>query len=170
MSMPQPIHESEGLTGQHVFLILSGFFTIVFAVNAYFIWAALSTHSGVVANEPYRKGLRYNERIAAAERQANLGWRDEIMLAPDGRRLVIILRDAAGSPVRGLALVATLGRPATTRDDVALALDEASPGRYEAAIGLDGGGAFIASVEAQDPLRAEAGILYRARKRLWLEH
>ena len=161
---------SEGLTGRHVLAILVTFFGIVFAVNAYFVIVALSTHAGVVANEPYRKGLKYNERIADSALQDSLGWNGEIALAPDGRHLVMTLRDAAGLPVRGLALSATLGRPATTREDVALLLGETTPGRYEAALTLSGAGTYVASIEARNLLQADDGVLFRARKRLWLEH
>ena len=54
--------------------VFLGFFATVFVVNGAMIYSAVSTHSGLVANEPYRKGLHYNERIAADERQARLGW------------------------------------------------------------------------------------------------
>ena len=168
--MSRPSHGSDGLTGRHVLVLLGGFFAIVFAVNAYFIRMALSTHTGVVANEPYRKGLKYNERIAAAKRQESLGWMDDVAFSSDGRRIVISLRDGAGMPVGGLALTATLGRPATARNDVAVTLGETLPGRYEAIVTLAGGGAYIATFEAQDPLSPGAGVLYRGRKRLWLNH
>ncbi len=52
------------LTGRHVLLIFLAFFGSIFAVNGWFLYSALSTHTGVVAVEPYRKGLAYNERIA----------------------------------------------------------------------------------------------------------
>ena len=50
--------------------VFLGFFGVVFVVNGAMIYSAVSTHSGLVANEPYRKGLHYNERIDADERQA----------------------------------------------------------------------------------------------------
>jgi nitrogen fixation protein FixH len=167
--MSQNNDATAGLTGRHVLAMLVAFFTLVLAVNAYFIATALSTHTGVVANEPYRKGLKYNERIAADERQAALGWAGEIGLDSGGRRLVVRLEDAAGAPVRDLKVTAAIGRPATARGDATLELSEASPGHYEADIGLDDGGAYIASIEAVDRHGAGDGVLYRARRRLWLE-
>jgi len=157
---------SRVLTGGHVLLALVLFFAVVFAVNAYFITVALSTYSGVVANEPYRKGLRYNERITADERQHELGWTDEISLAPDGGSLSVVLRGRDGEPIRSLKVTGRLGRPATTSGEVPLMLDEAAPGRYETTLLLDGNGAFVASIEAQD---GASSVVYRARKRLWLE-
>ena len=157
------------LTGRHVLFALLGFFGAIFAVNAYFIDQALSTNTGVVSNEPYRKGLKYNERIAASERQAELGWRDEIKLASTGDRLSIGIRDKDGKAVSGLALKATLGRPASESDDITVTLIETPGGIYEAALPPRAAGSYIASFEAVDPGRAEEGILYRAKERLWLK-
>ena len=56
------------------------------------IYSALSTHTGLVANEPYRKGLHYNERIEADERQARLGWSDSIEIGRDGRVTLLVTR------------------------------------------------------------------------------
>ena len=69
-----PAPRQQGLRGRHVLWAFLGFFATVFVVNGAMIYSAVSTHSGLVANEPYRKGLHYNERIAADERQARLGW------------------------------------------------------------------------------------------------
>ncbi len=157
------------LTGRHVLFALLCFFGTVFAVNAYFIDQALSTNTGVVSNEPYRKGLKYNERIAAYERQAELGWRDEIKLASTGDRLSINIRDRDGKAVSGLALKATLGRPASESEDITVSLVETPEGAYEAALPPRAAGTYIASFEAVDPGRAEEGILYRAKERIWLK-
>lgn len=154
-------------TGRHMLYALLTFFGIVFAVNAVMIKLALSTHTGVVANEPYRKGLKYNERIAAGVRQDALGWTDDIALTNGGRGLAVTLSDANKAPVAGLKVTAVLGRPATVTEDATLALVETTPGRYEAAADLKGEGAFDASIEVTDPGNSAGGILYRARKRLW---
>ena len=59
---------ADNLNGRHVLIGLLLFFGTIFAVNGYFMFVALSTYTGVVADEPYRKGLAYNARIAADER------------------------------------------------------------------------------------------------------
>jgi nitrogen fixation protein FixH len=161
------VASTEGITGRHVLIAIVAFFGVVFAVNAYFIRAALSTHTGVVANEPYRKGLKYNERIAEGEQQALLGWRDEIALSPDGQALTVRLVDKNGAPVRGLAVKAILGRPATTAEDAVLPLVENDAGRYEAATGLREPGGYIASIEVSNSAGEGAAVVYRARTRLW---
>ena len=70
----QRARRQQGLQGRQVLACSLAFFAAVFIVNGAMIYSALSTHTGLVANEPYRKGLHYNERIAADERQAHLGW------------------------------------------------------------------------------------------------
>ena len=156
-----------GLRGGHVLGIFLTFFATVFAVNGAMIYSALSTHTGLVANEPYRRGLRYNERIAADERQARLGWTDKIDVGRDGR-VGVVLADSGGRPVSGLKMEAILGRPATNRHDVRLTLAEAAPGRYEAQTAPLAEGAWLIAVDARADSNAEDAI-YRARRRLWLE-
>lgn len=156
------------LTGRHVLLCFLAFFGVVFAVNGYFLSVALSTHTGVVSVEPYRKGLKYNERIAAAEQQHALGWQDEISISPDGLGLTLVMRDRDGQPVRNLEVSGALGRPATVREDVALVLAETEPGRYQSALPADEHGAYIATLEARRAGGAP-DVVYRARKRLWVE-
>ena len=55
-----PASAAARLDGRHVLMMLFAFFGVIFAVNGYFLFSALSTHTGVVAVEPYRKGLAYN--------------------------------------------------------------------------------------------------------------
>lgn len=157
------------MDGRHALAIFVAFFGVVFATNFYFVYRAVSTHTGVVANEPYRKGLNYNERIEAGVRQASLGWTEDIALSSGGERLEVSMKDSAGMPVAGLSISAVIGRPATSSGEVSLALVEVSPGRYEGDIALEAAGAYIASVEAARSSTGEANIVYRARKRLWLE-
>jgi nitrogen fixation protein FixH len=165
MMMLTSAGKARELTGRDVLFCVLAFFAVVFAVNAYFIRVALSTHTGVVANEPYRKGLQYNERIAADSRQSGLGWKSEVLLEAKNEVLSFTLSDASGLPVRGLTVTANVGRPVSSGEDVTLKLAETSPGIYSAEAKSLSQGAYIASIEAGDGL----SILYRARKRLWLK-
>ena len=156
-----------GLTGWHVLMMFLGFFGVIFAVNGYFMYSALSTNTGVVANEPYRKGLAYNNRIAAEERQAALGWTHGIDLGVDGA-LQFTLADSVGKSVEGLIVVAVVQRPATETFDHKLKLTEAAPGRYTASAGTLDNGNWIVSVEARRAA-SDTEPTYRARRRLWLK-
>jgi nitrogen fixation protein FixH len=155
-----------GLRGRHVLMAVLGFFAAVFTANGVMIYSALSTYSGLVANEPYRKGLAYNERIAADERQARLGWTDTVEIGRDGR-IALLVSSGDGRPVSGLKIEAVLGRPSTNRHDIKLTFGEAAPGRYEAQTAPLGEGSWLIAAEARVDARAEDPI-YRSRRRVWL--
>jgi nitrogen fixation protein FixH len=156
----------QGLQGRHVLALFLAFFGAVFLVNGAMIYSALSTHTGLVANEPYRKGLAYNERIAADERQSHLGWSEAVELARDGA-VTLAPRWPDGRPVSGFQVSGVLGRPATYRNDTPVAFAEAEPGRYVGrAVGV-AEGSWLLSVEVRE--RGNDEPLYRSRRRLWLE-
>ena len=155
-----------GMQGRHVLWLFLGFFAAVFAVNGAMIYSAVSTYSGLVANEPYRKGLHYNDRIAADERQARLGWSDALDVGRDGR-VRIALTETDGRPVRGMQIAGVLGRPSTNRHDIAVALTEVAPGQYEALTSALAEGNWLLSLEAR--VHESAEPVYRIRRRLWLK-
>jgi len=154
-----------GLTGRHVLLAMGGFLGVVLAVNTAMIYAALSTYSGVVAAEPYRKGLHYNERIVAQTRQRQLNWHEALLIKPDGA-ITLSIADADGALILGLDVDVSIGRPATNRDDVKLRL-VAEAGGYGGKIAPLSPGAWIVAVEAR-PARVNSELIFRARQRLWL--
>jgi nitrogen fixation protein FixH len=155
------------LTGRHVLLAFLAFFGVVFVVNGVFLAKALSTHTGVVAVEPYVKGLRYNSRIAAGERQAALGWVDAVEIGRDGGIELTII-DAEGRPVRGLAVAGTIGRPSTSRFDRHFVLTEAEPGRYRASVGTLERGTWLVTAEASVSGGGPEPV-WRSRRRQWLK-
>lgn len=157
------------ITGKHVLIGMLAFFGLIIAVNIVMMRLALSTHTGIVAENTYRKGVKYNEEIAASERMALLGWRNQMTLAPTGDKLSIDIRDKDGNAVRGLAIKATLGRPASEKYDLSLTLSETAAGTYEATLPVREAGTYVASIEASDPAREQDGVLYRAKERLWLK-
>lgn len=163
IAMPQPAGK---LQGRHVLAILVGFFGIVFAVNFYFMFAALSTNTGVVAVEPYRKGLAYNQRIAAQDAQNELGWKDAVTLGRDGK-LVVTLQDRGDTALRGLKVAAMVGRPATEKFDHQVMLTQQDSGVYTADLGALAEGNWVVSFEARQG--DAAAPVYRARHRLWLK-
>lgn len=155
-----------GIRGVHVLAAFLAFFGMIFLVNGAMIYSALRTHTGLVANEPYRKGLHYNDRIAASDRQALLDWNDAVTLRRDGS-LAVRLTAAGGRPVPSLVLRAVVGRPATNRADHTVELKETEPGLYEATVGTIEAGNWQVSLEARADRAADEPI-YRARRRLWL--
>ena len=160
-----PRHVEGGLSGKHVLGILLAFFGVIFAVNGYFMFAALSTYSGVVANEPYRKGLEYNKRIAEDARQTALGWKDNLVVFHDGNVALELIKHT-GEPVKGLVVSGTIFRPATTGFDHPLTFTEKA-GSYIAEVGRLAEGTWV--VEAVVRAAASSEPIYRLRKRIWLK-
>ena len=156
----------KGITGWHVLWTLLGALAIVSAVNGVFIYKAIATYSGDVAIEPYRKGLHYNKRIEADERQARLGWVSEIDLRGDDGPVVVRLTQASGEPVTGLVVSGELGHAATARNDIKFTARETAPGVYEAAV-KPGPGSWIVSFAASRAGDTEPA--FRARKRFCLD-
>lgn len=165
-TLKRPLPTVSRLEGRHVLWTLLVFFGVIFAVNGYFLFAALSTYSGVVASEPYRKGLAYNERIFADEQQTTRGWRDTLDLTRTGR-LEWIVRDQSDATVPGLKVAATIARPSTARHDRTIALIEQSGGRHGADVGPLEDGAWIVAIEARQS--GSPDPLFRSRRRLWLK-
>ncbi len=157
------------LTGRTVLIAILGFFAVIVAVNGVFLSLALSTNTGIVAVEPYRKGLKYNERISADERQTALGWKSDISIDASEGTLVAILSDRDGNALKGLIATVKVGRAASDRDDVLAILTETEPGRYEAMLPLHKLGGYVANLEVFDPNAATQDIVYRARRRIWLK-
>jgi nitrogen fixation protein FixH len=160
-----PRHVDGALTGWHVLAGFIAFFGVIFAVNGYFLYSALSTHTGIVANEPYRKGLAYNERIAFEARQQALGWSEVITAARDGR-IVIDLRRAGGERVANVVVAGSIGRPSTAGFDRKLTFTQ-QDGAYVADAGPLPEGNWV--VDAAVRAAPDQEPIYRLRKRLWLK-
>jgi nitrogen fixation protein FixH len=167
MSKAQAI--SRPLTGRTVLFAMITFFAVVLLVNGIFLGLALSTDTGIVANEPYRKGLKYNERIAADEHQVALGWTSDITFDANGGKLITILKDENGTALTGLSARVLVGRATTNREDAVANLTEVSAGRYEARLTLRERGGFIANLEVSQSSQPPGSVVYRARRRLWLK-
>lgn len=58
-------------TGRIVLWALLAFFGVLASVNAFFVYTAVTTNTGVVTENAYEKGLRYNEILKEARRRKN---------------------------------------------------------------------------------------------------
>ena len=158
---------ANGLNGRHVLLALIGFFGVMLVVNAIFTYYAIATFGGGDTSKPYQKGIRYNETIAAAERQVVRGWQGAVSYTPQAKRLAVNLSDRSGGPVPGVELTGLVGRAVTDKDDVRLQFTEQAPGVYVAEARLEPG-QWIVSAESRD-LTATGQPLFRLKKRLVVE-
>ncbi|HRO12030.1 FixH family protein [Amaricoccus sp.] len=143
------------LTGRRVALISAGFFLAFFIPNVVLTWTAVGTFSGVVVDDSYAASQEFDRRRAA---QVALGWTVALEHADDV--LTLRITDGAGRTVRPAGIAVTMGRPTTSRDDRALALEE-TPDGY-AALARLGPGAWRAEISAT----AADGTAFRQRRDL----
>lgn len=95
--MTKPRH----ITGWHATVALVAFFGVVVAVNLVMAMFATSTFGGVVVENSYVASQKYNDWLAAAERQNELGWK--ITPGVDKDRRVTVALEVEGANVRGYA-------------------------------------------------------------------
>lgn len=89
------------ITGWHATAALVAFFGVVVAVNLVMAMFATSTFGGVVVENSYVASQKYNDWLAAAERQSELGWK--ITTGVDDERRVTVALTVEGANVRGYA-------------------------------------------------------------------
>ncbi|GAB4069779.1 FixH family protein [Ancylobacter sonchi] len=130
---PLPSSPTDGrpLTGRTVLFCFLGFFGVVFLANGLLVRAALSSFGGVETESSYKAGLVFAQEVDAAARQATLNWQVSAHLA-DGA-FEVRARDAAGNPIPGLDLVATLHHPTDRRLDITIDAVPAGPASWTAA-------------------------------------
>lgn len=152
------------LTGRTVLFALLGFFAVVAAVNAVFIFYALRTHPGLSEDNAYQTGIAYNGVLADAEAQRRLGWHIALALSESPQReltLRVLGRD--GAPIAAQRVTAQLRRPGLEAADHEIALIAAGPGLWRASTADLAAGNWDVHVEiARDgaaPYRTEWRVL-----------
>jgi len=134
MTMAQTnMKDPKAITGKTVLAWLLGFFGVVFAANAVFIYLALGSFPGVVVESSYEAGQAYNQEIAAAKAQADLNWQVTSELVRDGDaggKLVVTAKDANGAPLYGVELNAMLRNPVHDDADMRVTFNADGGGRY----------------------------------------
>jgi nitrogen fixation protein FixH len=152
------------ITGKHVLFILFAFFGVMLAVNGVFVYFATATFSGVSTEDAYRKGLHYNETIAAFQVQQATGWHSAVSL--DGPALRLEMQDASGRPIDGLMIEGTLERPATNQEVRTLTFHGAGNGLYSADVANLANGQWQLQAEAR---AADASQIppYKVTARIW---
>lgn len=155
------------ITGRHVLLAMLGLFGVVIAVNALFVYLALTSFTGVTSAKPYQEGLAYNEVLAARAAQRDLGWQATLTVAENGssETITLALTDEAGRPLAGLDLSGLLRRPTHAGIDQALVWQEAAPGAYRAEVILPERGNWDLVVRAGNG----SDQALEMEKRLWFK-
>lgn len=100
-------------TGRTVLLALVGAFVVIFGANFALIFTALGTLHGEEVENSYDASQVYNQKIAAARAQEQLGWKVDVTTRQEngGVRVVAEIRDREGQIVPGLAVSAKFMHP-----------------------------------------------------------
>ena len=157
------------ITGRHVLFAVVAFFGVIFAINGVFLYHALSTYTGVVSQQPYRKGLDYNRRIEAGKAQEATGWSDKVSLNTDTGLIELAILDRTKAPVPGLVIKGSIGRPSTDKSDIPFTAQQSASKLYTAQIGSLASGTWIVDAEAAQLTSSGERIVYRMRRRIWLK-
>jgi nitrogen fixation protein FixH len=104
---------------------------LVVVVNAGLVYAALHSFPGKAGDEDFALSNRYDAVLAQAEREAALGWSVAARADADGR-IVVLLTDRTGAPLRGAAVTASAERPLGERELRSLVFHETAAGQFVA--------------------------------------
>ena len=147
-------------------LAFVGFFAFVLAANAAMIWLAFATWTGLETESAYQKGLAYNDRLAEARAQAELGWQVAVAFAepaPGRLEIALDLADRYGNPLERALVDATLLRPTHEGHDLSVALERRLGGQYAALIELPLAGQWEVELTVE-----AAGEVWRGARRVFL--
>lgn len=128
---------------------------------AWFIYIAKTTHTGLVTEQAYEKGLDYNATIEKDEAQAALGYSS--VITKDGDRIILTLKDNAGKGVTAAKTTLWLYRPVQDGTDLSLDMTETAVGEYVAVVQVPKKGLWEVRIHAQTdkgPYQASKRVVF----------
>lgn len=123
------------------------FFVVIAIVDGIFVTVAVSTHTGVIVENAYQKGLDYNQSIAAVEKQEQLGWQGNIALV--GSTLSFYLTDKQNHAIDEAMVTAYFSRVMNAGDDFSVKLPHSANGVYNDNISFPFKGQWDVRIAAQ---------------------
>lgn len=121
------------LTGKRVAAIFAAF-VLTFVTVDLFMWKmASSSFRGLVTQEAFREGVKYDQKIAAAHAQDERGWKVEAHVDPligGVAKITIRAADKAGKELVGMRAQATFSHPTDIARDVVVEMKETGLGVY----------------------------------------
>lgn len=102
-------------------------FLVVGAVNAVFVYLAIHSHTGLITEQAYEKGLAFNQTLAKAEAMKALGWNFSVELTSEDI-LSVRLVDKSGNPVQKAQVKGRMVRPVKSGYDYEINLSEQTKG------------------------------------------
>ncbi len=123
------MHSKAPMRDRIIPLYFVAFFVFIAIFDVIFVYLATSTHSGVVTENAYQKGLNYNQYIDAYDQQEITGWNGNIGF--NEHSLFFQLNDKQGQPIVGAKVVAHISRSTRSGLDFEVLLEHRSEGMYE---------------------------------------
>ncbi|CAL4869616.1 hypothetical protein MMA231_03908 (plasmid) [Asticcacaulis sp. MM231] len=132
--------------GRWVPWIIALFYLSFMTALVGFVFIAYAHPPAESTAEAYEKGLAYNDILAKAEAQRQLGWTSRVDYKSG--RLTFALTDRGGHPVQGAVAKAWFVHPGNPADDQSVELREAGAGVYSAQATLPSKGVWTLHVSA----------------------
>lgn len=126
-------------------LLMAGPVAVIFAGIAT-IWIAVVSSDGLVVDDYYKQGLAINQTLERGVLAARLGYRGELQLAPDARRLSLRLDASAGTALPPQLQLRVVHPTRAGRDGLVL-LRQTGAGQYEGAVPELSAGRWILVLE-----------------------
>ena len=114
------------------------FFVGLSIVYGTMVTIAFNTMPGIVTENPYEKGIAYNQTIKNAEEQAKLNWYGDIKYKSTSRQAGIVsftLKDSSGVPINSDSVSVNITRPIKSGMDFDIELNPINNfGSFQAAV------------------------------------
>lgn len=123
------------------------FFVVIAILDGIFVYAAISTNTGLVTEQAYEKGLKYNQILETARDQNNMPIQYKISY--ESGVLKWTLQDVKGNPAMSISNVqAHIMRPIQDGYDFDVAFTAVGAGVYQAIVKPPLLGAWTAKLSA----------------------
>ncbi len=144
------------------------FFLVIFAVNGTFFYLASQSWTGLVTDNPFERGLTYEEVQKAQQAQDALGWSHDITytaLGTDGEtwkgRIDVTIADNNGTIIHNARVDALIERPGRFSQAFKLPMQRLADGTYTATFDMTVAGRWSATAIASTSIDNKV-IGYRA--------
>lgn len=108
------------------------FFLVIAATDAVLVTLAVTTQTGVVTENAYETGLKYNDIIQDKKAQAALGWSIKTDIT-DAGTITIVAHDKTGAPLSNADVKILLFRPLQDGHDQSIIAKNLGGGQYQIA-------------------------------------